>query len=69
MRTSYFIEHVLGPRREMMIKAWGEELVDFIEQEHRALVEVVRGSVLLKRIVDSHSFQTMFNDALPAQPL
>ncbi len=71
MRTSYFIEHVLGPRREMMIKAWGEELVDLIEQEHCALVEVVRGFVPLKRIVDSHSFQTMFNDAwdaLPAQP-
>ncbi len=70
MRTSYFIEHVLGPRREMMIKAWGEELVDLIEQEHRALVEV-HGSAPLKRIVDSHSFQTMFNDAwdaLPAQP-
>jgi hypothetical protein len=71
MRTSYFIEHVLGPRREMMMKAWGKELVDLIEQEHRALIEVVRGSAPLKRIVDSHSFQTMFNnawDALPAQP-
>jgi hypothetical protein len=71
MRTSYFIEHVLGPRREMMIKAWGEELVDLIEQEHRALVEVVHGFAPLQRIVDSHSFQTMFNDtwdALPAQP-
>lgn len=33
MRTSYFIEHVLGPRRKMMINAWGEELVDLIEQE------------------------------------
>jgi hypothetical protein len=31
MRTSYFIEHVLGPRRKMMIKAWGEELVNLIE--------------------------------------
>ncbi len=71
MRMSYFIEHVLGPRRKMMIEAWGEELVDLIEQEHRALVEVVRGSAPLKCIVDSHSFQTMFNDAwdtLPAQP-
>ncbi len=71
MRMSYFIEHVLGPRHGMMIKAWGEELVDLIEQEHRALVEVVRGSAPLKRIVDSHSFQTMFNDAwdaLLAQP-
>ncbi len=71
MRTSYFIEHILGPRREMMIKAWGEELVDLIEQEHRALVEVVRGFAPLQRIVDSHSFQTMFNDAwdaLLAQP-
>jgi hypothetical protein len=71
MRTSYFIEHVLGPRHEIMIKAWGEELVNLIEQEHRALVEVVRGSAPLKRIIDSHSFQTMFNDAwdaLPAQP-
>jgi len=61
----------MGPRREMMIKAWGEELVDLIKQEHRALVEVVRGFAPLKRIVDSHSFQTMFNDAwdaLPAQP-
>jgi hypothetical protein len=56
MRTSYFIEHVLGSRREMMIKAWGEKLVDLIEQEHRALVEVVRGSAPLKHIVDSHSF-------------
>jgi hypothetical protein len=55
----------------MMIKAWGEELVDLIEQEHRALVEVVRGSALLKRIVNNHSFQIMFNDAwdaLSAQP-
>ncbi len=68
MRTSYFIEHVLGPRREMMIKAWSEELVDLIEQEHRALVEVVRGSAPLKRIVDSHNFQTMFNDAWDALP-
>jgi hypothetical protein len=68
MRTSYFIKHVTGPRREMMIKAWGEELVDLIEQEHRALVELVRGSVLLKHIVDSHSFQTMFNDAWDALP-
>jgi hypothetical protein len=71
MRTSYFIEHVLGLHREMMIKAWGEELVDFIKQEHRVLVEVVRGSTPLKHIVDSHNFQTMFNntwDALPAQP-
>jgi len=54
-----------------MIKAWGEELVDLIEQEHRALVKVVRGFAPLKRIVDSHSFQTMFKnawDALPAQP-
>ncbi len=68
MQMSYFIEHVLGPRREMMIKAWGEELVDLIEQEHRALVEVVRGSAPLKRIVDSHSFQTMFNDAWDALP-
>jgi hypothetical protein len=71
MWMSYFIEHVLGPRHEMMIKAWGEELVDLIEQEHCALVEVVHGSVPLKRIIDSHSFQTMFNDAwdaLPAQP-
>ncbi len=68
MRTSYFIEHVLGPRREMMIKAWGKELVDLIEQEHRALVEVVRGSAPLKRIVDSHSFQTMFNNAWDALP-
>jgi hypothetical protein len=71
MRTSYFIEHVLGPRRKMMINTWGEELVNLIEQEHRALVEVVRGSAPLKRIIDSHSFQTMFNDAwdaLPAQP-
>jgi hypothetical protein len=70
MQMSYFIEHVLGPRREMMIKAWGEELVDLIEQEHCALVEVVRGSAPLKCIIDSHSFQTMFNDAwdtLPAQ--
>ncbi len=52
----------------MMIKAWGEELVDLIEQEHRALVKVVRGSAPLRHIVDS---QTMFNnawDALPAQP-
>ncbi len=68
---NYFIEHVLGPYREMMIKAWGKELVDLIEQEHRALVEVVRGYAPLKHIVDSHSFQTMFNDAwdaLPAQP-
>jgi hypothetical protein len=31
MRTSYFIEHILGFRRKMMIKAWGEELVDLIE--------------------------------------
>jgi hypothetical protein len=71
MRTSYFIEHVLSPRREMMIKAWGEELVDLIEQEHRVLVEVVRDFAPLQRIVDSHSFQTMFNDAwdaLSAQP-
>jgi hypothetical protein len=71
MWTSYFIEHVLGPCREMMIKAWGEKLVDLIEQEHRAFVKVVRGFVPLKRIVDSHSFQTMFNDAwdvLLAQP-
>ncbi len=71
MWMSYFIEHVLGPYHEMMIKAWGEELVDLIEQEHRALVKVVRGSLPLKRIIDNHSFQTMFNDAwdaLPAQP-
>jgi hypothetical protein len=68
MRTSYFIKHVLGPCREMMIKAWGEELVDFIEQEHRVLIEVVRGFALLKRIVDSHSFQTMFNDAWDTLP-
>jgi hypothetical protein len=68
MWTSYFIEHVLGPRRKMMIKAWGEELVDLIEQEHRALVEVVRGFAPLQRIVDSHSFQTMFNDAWDALP-
>ncbi len=71
MQTSYFIEHVLGPHREMMIKALGEELVDLIEHEHRALIEVVRGSTPLKHFVDSHSFQTMFNDAwdaLPAQP-
>jgi hypothetical protein len=68
MRMSYFIEHVLGPRCEMMIKAWGEELVDLIEQEHHALVEVVRGSAPLKRIVDSHSFQTIFNDAWDALP-
>jgi hypothetical protein len=55
----------------MMIKAWGEELVDLIEEEHRALVEVVCGSAPVKRIVDSHSFQTVFNDtwvALLAQP-
>jgi hypothetical protein len=71
MRMSYFIEHVLGPRHEIMIKAWGEELVDLIEQEHRALVKVVRGFAPLKRIVDNHNFQTMFNDAwdiLLAQP-
>jgi hypothetical protein len=71
MQMSYFIEHILGPHRKMMIKAWGEELVDLIEQEHRALVKVVRGFAPLQRIVDSHSFQTMFNDAwaaLPAQP-
>ncbi|CAM6056227.1 unnamed protein product [Sphagnum tenellum] len=71
MRMSYFIEHVLGPRHEMMVKAWCEKLVDLIEQEHRVFIEVVRGCAPLKRSVDSHSFQTMFNDAwdaLSAQP-
>jgi hypothetical protein len=54
MRTSKFIEDVLDPRREMLMAAWGQERVDRIEDEHRALVAMCR---------NGHTHQTMFNDA------
>jgi len=70
MRTSKFIEEVLDPRREMMIAAWGQRRVDLIEEEHRALFEMIRSSPTLKAVIESCTFKTMFNvtwNDLPAQ--
>jgi hypothetical protein len=61
MRTSKFIEEVLDPRREMMIVAWGQRRVDLIEEEHRALLEMIRSSATLKAVIEGHTFKTMFN--------
>jgi hypothetical protein len=71
MRTFQFIEDVLDPRRDMITAAWGEAHVEKIEEEHRALLELIRNSTPIKTIVDDHNHKTMFNDAwddLPAQP-
>jgi hypothetical protein len=71
MRTNKFIEEVLNPRREMMIATWGQRCVDLIEEEHRALLEMIRSSATLKAVIEGHTFKTMFNIAwndLPAQP-
>jgi len=71
MRTSKFIKEVLDSRREMMIAAWGEWRVDLIEEEHRALLKMIRSSAMLKAVIEGHAFKTMFNVAwndLPAQP-
>ncbi len=63
MRTSKFIEDVLDPRREMLMAAWGQEWVDRIEDEHRALVAMCRSSASLQASINGHTHQTMFNDA------
>ena len=68
MRTSTFIEYVLDSRREMMIAAWGRNAVDLIEQEHRALVEAIRESPKLKKVVSAHTYKTSFDDAWDALP-
>ncbi|KAH9558973.1 hypothetical protein CY35_06G035100 [Sphagnum magellanicum] len=63
MRTNKFIEDVLDPRREMLMAAWGQERVDRIEDEHRALVVMCRNSTSLQASINGHTHQTMFNDA------
>ncbi len=63
MRTSKFIEDVLDPRREMLMAAWGQERVDHVEDEHRALVAMCRSSMSLQASINGHTHQTMFNDA------
>jgi hypothetical protein len=63
MRTSKFIEEVLDPRCEMMIAAWGQRCVDLIEEEHCALLEMIRSSTTLKAVIEGHTFKTMFNVA------
>jgi hypothetical protein len=71
MRMSKFIEEVLDPCHEMMIAAWGQRCVDLIEEEHRALLEMIRSSATLKAVIEGHTLKTMFNVAwndLPAQP-
>jgi hypothetical protein len=52
----------------MMIAAWGESQVDKIEQQHRVLLETIRSSAPLKATVDSHTYQTMLNEAWSALP-
>jgi hypothetical protein len=69
MRTSKFIEEVLDLRREMMIAAWGQWHVNLIEEEHCALLEMIRSLATLKAVIKGHTFKTMFNVAwndLPA---
>ncbi|CAK9869106.1 unnamed protein product [Sphagnum jensenii] len=68
MRTSKFIEEVLDPHREMMIAAWGQRHVDLIEEEHRALLEMIRSSATLKAVIEGHTFKTMFNVAWNDMP-
>jgi len=71
MQTSKFIEEVLDLRCEMMIAAWGQRRVDLIEEEHRALLEMIHRSATFKAVIEGHTFKTMFNVAwndLPAQP-
>jgi hypothetical protein len=70
MRTSKFVEDVLDPRREMLMAAWGQERVDRVEDEHRALVAMCHSSTSLQASINGHTHQTMFNDAwddLPAK--
>ncbi len=47
MRTSKFIEDVLDPWREMLMAVRGQERVDRVEDEHRALVAMCRSSASL----------------------
>ncbi|ETV89233.1 hypothetical protein H257_00589 [Aphanomyces astaci] len=57
--------------RNMIAAAWGEERVGMIEEEHRALFEVIRNSAPIKNIFDDNIYKTMFNNAwdnLPTQP-
>jgi hypothetical protein len=71
MRTSKFIKEVPDSCRKMTIAAWGQRRVDLIEKEHRALLEMIRSSAMLKVVIEGHTFKTMFNVAwndLPAQP-
>ncbi len=63
MRTSKFIEDVLDPRREMLMAAWGQERVDRVEDEHRALVAMCRSSASFQASINGHTHQTMFDDA------
>ncbi len=47
MRTSKFIKDILDPWREMLMAVRGQERVDRVEDEHRALVAMCRSSASL----------------------
>lgn len=55
-------------RREILVKALGEELFYLTEQQHGALLEVIRASAPLKQIIENHTFLTILNDSWDSLP-
>jgi hypothetical protein len=62
LRPAIFVNDVLQPYRAHLARFWSDEAIYEIEQQHRSLRDAYSKEDAFKKIIDTHTFKTSFND-------
>jgi len=68
LRHGIFVRSVLDPYRAHAAKHWTEEMIDEIEEDHRALLKMYQDDVIIRDAIDKQDVHTLFNDAWDFAP-
>ena len=63
-----FVRNVLKLYRAHIAKHWTEEMIDEIEDNHRALLKMYQDDAIIRDVIDKQDVHTFFNDAWTFAP-
>ncbi len=68
LRSGIFIRDVLEPYRAHISKHWTDEMVEEIEDDHRALLKAYQEDAFIRDVIDKQDVHTLFNEAWDFSP-